>query len=108
LNRRNKPFVELLDTVAAYGPAIRQARVLLEPLVRYDSERGGDLIHTLRVYFAWSGNASRAAEVLFLHRNGMLYRLSRVEEILGVSVDDDDVRLAVELALRIIANEPLS
>ncbi|HEV3309129.1 MAG TPA: helix-turn-helix domain-containing protein [Chloroflexota bacterium] len=76
---------------------------ILGPLVAYDREHGGDLVKTLRVYFLCNGNASRAAKALFLHRNGMLYRLSRVEDLLGVAVSDGEARLALEVAVRILA-----
>ena len=39
-----------------------------------------------------------AAERLFLHRNSLLYRLQRIEELLGVDLKDPQVRLALNLA----------
>ena len=62
-------------------------RLLVEPLVRYDRERGSDLVRTLRVYFACGANASEAADKLFLHRNSMLYRITRIEKLTGIDPD---------------------
>jgi DNA-binding PucR family transcriptional regulator len=90
----------LLDVIAQDEAATQAARDLLQPLTRYDCEHGGDLIHTLTVYFACSGNISKAAGRLFLHRNGLTYRLNRVEELLGVPLSDPDIALGLNLALR--------
>jgi purine catabolism regulator len=99
--RNSRRFSSLLDQAIAPERIAEQARELLEPVHRYDAEHHGDLIHTLRIYFAYGGNASQAAEALFLHRNGMLYRLNRIENLLGVSLDNRDVYLALNLILRL-------
>lgn len=76
---------------------------VLEPLLTYDSLHGGDLVHTLHVYLALGCNASRAAEALYLHRSGLLYRLGRIEELLGVRLDEFGSRVALELAVLSVA-----
>jgi purine catabolism regulator len=80
----------------ALAPFVRQT---LQPLD--DDRRSGDLLlETLEVYFAHNGNALRAAQQLHLHRNSMLYRLRRVSELLGQDLEDPDVRLALQVALK--------
>ena len=41
---------------------------------------------TLKTYFAAGGNASEAADRLFLHRNSMLYRLERIQKLTGLDL----------------------
>jgi sugar diacid utilization regulator len=78
------------------APFVRQT---LQPLD--DDRRSGDLLlETLEVYFAKNGNALRAAQQLHLHRNSMLYRLRRVSELLGQDLEDPDVRLSLQVALK--------
>lgn len=84
------------------------ARDLLEPIITYDGQHNGDLIHTLRTYFLCNQNASRTAEALYLHRNGLLYRLTRAEELLGNRLSCREVSLAVELALRLFERDESS
>lgn len=55
------------------------------------------LRETLRVFLQEGGNTRQASERLFMHRNTVLYRLRRAEELIGVPLDKR--RLAVELAL---------
>jgi purine catabolism regulator len=99
--RGRHTFVALLEAAAAQDDLREQARIVLAPLAAYDSDHGGDLLQTLRTYFICNGNASKSAERLFLHRNGLLYRLARVEELIGASLSDGEVRLGLEIALRL-------
>lgn len=68
-------------------------------LERYDERHDGSLIETVQAYLDLQGNVTRAAEALHLHRNGLLYRLSRIETLAGISLADPTDRLALQLAL---------
>jgi DNA-binding PucR family transcriptional regulator len=83
----------------ARGRALEPFRALVEPLVEHDRERRSDLVKTLKVYFDTGANASEAADRLFLHRNSMLYRLSRVEKLTGLNSKYPRARLALQLGL---------
>jgi sugar diacid utilization regulator len=71
----------------------------LDPLLTYDRNHAGDLVRTLHVYLASGCNASRAAEALYLHRSGLLYRLGRIEDLLGVDLSSFRERVALEIAV---------
>ena len=64
-------------------------------------DRGGVLKQTLNAYLATNGSPTDAAVRLHLHRNTVLYRLGRIEDLLGVDLRDADVRLTLHLALKI-------
>jgi DNA-binding PucR family transcriptional regulator len=83
----------------ARGRTLEPFRDLVEPLVEHDRERRSDLVKTLKVYLDVGANASEAADQLFLHRNSMLYRLSRVEKLTGLNLKDPRARLALQLGL---------
>jgi purine catabolism regulator len=72
---------------------------ILGSLLSY--EGSGDYIKTLEVYFEHNGNLSQAAEALYIHRNTLTYRMERISEITGLDLDHTEIRLAVQLALRI-------
>jgi hypothetical protein len=79
----------------------------LEPFVEHtlaplaaEVRTGDALLETLEMFFACNGNLSEAARKLHLHRNSLIYRLERVNELLGRSLDDSEVRLALQLALK--------
>jgi purine catabolism regulator len=64
-------------------------------------DRGDVLKHTLMAYLATNGSPTDAAGRLHLHRNTVLYRLGRIEDLLGVDLRDAEVRLTLHLALKI-------
>jgi len=64
-------------------------------------DRGGVLLQTLGAYLATNGSPTDAADRLHLHRNTVLYRLGRIEDLLGVDLRDAEVRLGLHLALKI-------
>jgi purine catabolism regulator len=70
-------------------------------LVAYDKRSGGDLMTTLDAFFACHGSPTETAQRLRLHRNTVLYRLRRIEEIGGLRLDDAATRLNLHLCLRI-------
>ncbi len=88
----------LLEKLAA-SPELSPFAGLVQPLEDYDRERGSDLARTLAVYFDAGENASEAAERLFLHRNSLLYRLERIQNLTGLDLKDPEVRLALRLGL---------
>ncbi|GIV96467.1 MAG: CdaR family transcriptional regulator [Herpetosiphonaceae bacterium] len=70
-------------------------------LVAYEDRPNGDLLQTLMVYCAKLGNYTRAAEALHVHRNTLLYRLRRIEQITGMDLENEEDRLALQIGLRI-------
>src|SRR5215213_727842 len=91
--------VEALLRELADDPVLEPFRALISPLQEHDRARGSDLVRTLRTYFAAGTNASEAADRLFLHRNSMLYRLERIQKLIGLDLKDDRVALALRLGL---------
>ncbi|HEY3082488.1 MAG TPA: helix-turn-helix domain-containing protein [Chloroflexota bacterium] len=84
------------------SPALaRFRRRMLAPLLEHDRRSNGELLRTLDAYLACGCSPTAAAERLHLHRNGLLYRLQRIREILPVDLDDPEQRLGLHLALRI-------
>lgn len=73
----------------------------LGALDAYDARHGGELIETLEGFFSCNGNHARAAEVLHLHRNTLLYRLDRIKSLTGRDLSDPETRLSMQLALKI-------
>jgi purine catabolism regulator len=75
-------------------------RNTLAALAEYDRKQAAELLKTLDAFFAGLGNLARTAELLHVHRNTLLYRLKRIEEISGLDLEDPEERLALWLALK--------
>ncbi|WP_051323970.1 PucR family transcriptional regulator [Candidatus Solirubrobacter pratensis] len=70
------------------------------PLLEDGSVRTRALLETLEAYLAAGGRKAEAARALHLERQSLYLRLRRIEELLGVSLDDEDVVLGLHLAVR--------
>ncbi len=73
---------------------------LLRALREHDANGRGDLVASLRAWLSRHGQWDAAAAELGVHRHTLRYRMRRVEEILGRSLDDPDVRMELWLALK--------
>ena len=75
----------------------------LGPLLAAGSARHRVLLETLEAYLAAGGRKAQAARTLHLERQSLYLRLHRIEEVLGVSLDDEDAVLGLHLAVRALA-----
>jgi len=78
----------------------RFARDSLAPIIEHDHDRGGELLRTLRVYLEEDRVQRRTAERCFIHVNTVVYRVNRIERLLGRSLADPAVVFDLTLALR--------
>ncbi|MEV6114116.1 PucR family transcriptional regulator [Streptomyces sp. NPDC052109] len=78
---------------------------LLRALHEHDATGRGDLVASLRAWLSRHGQWDAAAADLGVHRHTLRYRMRRVEEILGRSLDDPDVRMELWLALKATSPE---
>jgi len=79
----------------------------LTPLKHYDSEHKSNLLQTLDTYLGTGGNAMLTAQMLFTHYNTVTYRLDKVQNLIDVDLKDNDIRLQLQIALkldRLLAN----
>ncbi|MER7689462.1 helix-turn-helix domain-containing protein [Streptomyces sp. NPDC097610] len=79
-----------LPPEAAHDPAVR---TLLSPAHR-------ELARTAEVFLDRAGQAGRTAAELGIHRQTLYYRLSRVEQLTGLDLDDGEDRLLLHMALK--------
>ncbi len=74
----------------------------LRPLIAYDRKRSRGLLETLETYLDEGCNASRTARRLFLSRHSLLYRVKKIEELTGCSLESRNDRFLLELSLRLL------
>ncbi|MFE5595661.1 helix-turn-helix domain-containing protein [Streptomyces sp. NPDC056549] len=74
---------------------------VLGPVLAYDSERGTDLLRTLRAYYDQGASLSRAKDALHVHVNTVVQRLDRVAQLLGPDWNTPARALEIHLALRV-------
>jgi DNA-binding PucR family transcriptional regulator len=74
----------------------------LRPLLEHDAKSGADLVETLRVYLDEGQVQRKTAARLFVHVNTIVYRLHRIEELLGRRLADPRTIFDLTLAMRIL------
>ncbi|HEU4657546.1 MAG TPA: PucR family transcriptional regulator [Capillimicrobium sp.] len=73
---------------------------VLGPLIDHDSRRKLQLLPTLEQLLRSGGRKAETARALHLNRQALYHRLARIEELLGVDLEDADERLKLQLAVR--------
>ncbi|MFD2400093.1 helix-turn-helix domain-containing protein [Prauserella oleivorans] len=110
--RRRSPAGEVLGQadlglygLLARGPSRQSLQSIVEnalgPLIESDTTAGTEYVKTLHAYLDADRHLERAAADLHVHPNTVRYRLSKVQDMLGVSLRDVDDRFLLELALRV-------
>ncbi len=66
-----------------------------------DQDKKADYLKTLSLYLKYSGNMKQVADKNFIHRNTAIYRIKRIEEILGIDLADGESRFRVHTGLYI-------
>lgn len=73
----------------------------LEQIEIYDRINDTDFMFVLKTFFENKCSVQNTAEVLFMHRNSVRYKLNKIEEILGIDLSGVEDRSRVYLSLMI-------
>jgi sugar diacid utilization regulator len=77
---RSERAVRVLET-SRYGKMLAELR-------RADGEKNTNNFEVLRIYLINGSRATETAAALHMHRNNVAYRIGRIEEMMGISLDD--------------------
>ncbi len=67
----------------------------LQAVYNYDQRHGADNLRLLQTYLLYERKATETAAILHLHRNSIVYRVTRIEEMLGLDLDDARTRQGI-------------
>ena len=95
----------LLDSVTP--PLLPQHLVSpgLLALAAYDREKGTQYFETLRAYLLHERDIPQTAQALIIHRTTLLYRLKKLQPLLGADLEDPWQRLYLTLSLWILERQ---
>ncbi len=90
--------------------SVSEAQVLVDnvlgPVLDYDEQHGTELVNSLAVFLACNRSWQRASAQLFVHRQTLVYRMQRIEQLTGRQLSDTSA--VVELWLAVQARELLT
>jgi DNA-binding PucR family transcriptional regulator len=73
---------------------------ILMKIDQYDREKHTQYLPTLETYLDNLASANKAAQALYIHRNTLYQRLSRIADLWGIDFQDPLVVLNVNLAIK--------
>lgn len=99
-------IVEMAEQSARQNLGSRNIVHLCHPslisLVMYDNKTGSNLTDVLYTYLCCERNAAEAAKALYIHRNTMLYKVRKIESVIGQSLDDPILRERLLFSYRVL------
>ncbi len=74
----------------------------LQKLLDYQQANKNDLVQTLKIFLKCNQNATKTAQILYIHHKTAVYRLDRIKEITGMKFEDPEEMLSVQVGLKIM------
>ena len=101
--RNNRPLLKLGDClITEYGEQ------WLADALEHAARRAGttlpfkeDLLASVRYYLEHECSIKKTADHEVVHRNTILYKFNKIEQILGISINNEEDKLAILMAFKI-------
>lgn len=71
-------------------------------LLKYDKEHGTEYLDTLRLYIYYAESPSEAARILNIHKNTLFYRIGKIKELTGITLNFGDEICKLFLSIRLL------
>lgn len=94
--------VEYILEAATLKEAVRACMPTVYRLWELEQQGGTEQFQTLKVFLENERSVSKTSEALFTHRNTVIYRLKKIEEVLKHSLDDPYVRQYCRLSIQVL------
>lgn len=104
MNYKKSRISSIVNQMVEREDILKQAQDLFHPIESMDrfNEGGMDLLTTITVYLKTNYNTSQTARRLNIHRQSLLYRLEKFEELTDLSLDDSDDLFLLQYYLRLL------
>jgi len=104
LDFRQSRITSIINQITPRHKIRGQAFELLNVILDNDryNENGMDLIETVITYIKTNLNTSETSRELMIHRQSMLYRLAKFEELTGLSLSNSDDLFLLQYYLRLL------
>jgi DNA-binding PucR family transcriptional regulator len=76
-------------------------REYIQPISEYDVKHGTELLETLETYIRCCSATSAICESLFIHKNTLYSRMSKISQLIKHDLSDSDTLFNINLALKV-------
>lgn len=94
-------FYLMLDGVEDKSMLEYAKHPLLSELEKYDAEKNTQLYDTLMTYTLTGFSKNRTAELMFLHRNTVNYRIQQISELYGLDFSDSALMFKLQYSFHV-------
>lgn len=101
MNYRDAGLTGMLMAFNQHPWAKRFSDQLIKPILKYDEDYNTALFDTLKLYFNNQCKTKVVSELLFQHKNTILYRLNKVKELTGPFLSEQDFHEQLSTAIKI-------
>lgn len=93
----------MLDRIDSEAFMAQCCHPALQYLFTYDAKNGTELFPTLNAYTMTGFNKSRTAQVLYIHRNTVNYRIQQIEQLCGIDLSNEKLLFTLQLSFQIFS-----
>jgi sugar diacid utilization regulator len=93
-------FLHWLRAVPPDLQRVSRYHQVVSAIVKHDQENRTDLLKTLETYLDAFGNAQQATRQLYIHRNTLRQRLSKIEDLWALRLEDPTTMLNLLIAIK--------
>ena len=72
----------------------------IQKLQKYDEEHDSSFLKTLEIHLDCGKKTTETSERLHMHRNTVLYHIEKIEQILGISLNDPETSIKLYLGIK--------
>jgi purine catabolism regulator len=73
----------------------------LKPLIEHDQKHNQNFVDTLNALFENNLNICKTSRSLFIHRQTLLYRMKKIESLMGLSLSNHNDAFMLEICIRL-------
>lgn len=94
----------IYDLLDSYTSRFELKDMFIQKLKRLENPDEGNYsnLELLRNYLLTERSISTTAKLMHMHRNSVIYRLGKIQELLGIDLNNPDVRLRVLISFKIL------
>lgn len=104
-NFQDTKEAQIISILSEYNEIYELVQETVGTLQNYDADSSIDLLGTLTEYIKCNYNTSKTARNLHIHRQSLLYRLEKIEELTEMRLDHHQDLFLLEVCMRILVGD---